>query len=50
MGTRTQVGWRRAEVLEYVSKGNSQTEIAGILQVDLSIISRDISYLRQQAK
>ncbi len=33
-----------------ISKGNSQTEIAGILQVDLSIISRDVSYLRQQAK
>jgi predicted transcriptional regulator len=33
-----------------ISKGNSQTEIAGILEVDLSIISRDISYIRQQAK
>jgi hypothetical protein len=33
-----------------LSKGNSQTEIAGILQVDLSIISRDVSYLWQQAK
>jgi transcriptional regulator len=45
-----QVEWRRAKVLELTSKGNSQTEIAGILKVDLSIISRDISYLRQQAK
>ena len=37
-------------MLEMISKGNSQTEIAGILQVDLSIVSRDVSYLRQQAK
>ncbi len=50
MSTKTQVEWRRAKVLEMISKGNSQTEIAGILQVDLSIISRDVSYLRQQAK
>jgi hypothetical protein len=50
MSTKTQVEWRRAKVLELTSKGNSQTEIARSLQVDLSIISRDISYLRQQAK
>src|SRR2546426_12702896 len=50
MSTKTQVEWRRAKVLELTSKGNSQTEIAKTLQVDLSIISRDISYLRQQAK
>jgi hypothetical protein len=42
-----QVEWRRAKVLELTSKGNSQTEISGILHVDLSIISRDISFLRQ---
>ena len=50
MSTKAQVEWRRAKVLEMISKGNSQTEIAGILQVDLSIVSRDVSYLRQQAK
>jgi predicted transcriptional regulator len=50
MSTKTQVEWRRARVLEMISKGNSQTEVAGILQVDLSIVSRDVSYLRQQAK
>ncbi len=50
MSSKTQVEWRRAKVLEMISKGNSQTEIAGILQVDLSIISRDVSYIRQQAK
>ena len=43
MSTKTQVEWRRPKVLEMISKGNSQTEIAGILQVDLSIISRDVS-------
>ena len=45
-----QVEWRRAKVLELLSKGASQSEIARILQVDLSIISRDVYYLRQQAK
>jgi hypothetical protein len=50
MSTRTQVEWRRSKVFELISKGNSQTEIAGLLHVDLSIISRDVSYLRQLAK
>ena len=50
MSTKTQVEWRRTKVLEMISKGYSQAEIAGILQVDLSIVSRDVSYLRQQAK
>jgi hypothetical protein len=33
-----------------LSKGNSQSEIAKVLQVDLSIISRDVDHLRQWAK
>ena len=33
-----------------MSKGNSQSEIAKVLQVDLSIISRDVDHLRQWAK
>jgi hypothetical protein len=38
-----QVEWRRAKVLELLSKGNtSQSEIARVLQVDISIISRDV--------
>ena len=45
-----QLEWRRSEVLELLSKGNSQSEIAKTLQVDLSIISRDVYFLRQQAK
>lgn len=28
MSSKTQVEWRRAKVLEMISKGNSQTEIA----------------------
>ncbi|MFL6315308.1 MAG: hypothetical protein ACJ73C_01030, partial [Nitrososphaeraceae archaeon] len=43
--------WRRAKVMELPSKGESnQSEIARILQVDKSIVCRDIAYLRQQAK
>jgi hypothetical protein len=41
----------RAKVLELMSKGETnQSEIARILQVDRSIICRDVAYLRQQAK
>jgi hypothetical protein len=50
MSTKTQVEWRRAKVLELLSKGDSQSDIAKTLQVDLSIISRDVYFLRQQAK
>jgi hypothetical protein len=45
-----QVEWRRNKVLELLSKGDSQSEIAKVLQVDLSIISRDVYYLRQHSK
>jgi hypothetical protein len=46
-----QVEWRRAKVLELMSKGETnQSEIARILQVDRSIVCRDAAYLRQQAK
>jgi hypothetical protein len=45
-----QVEWRRNKVLELLSKGDSQSDIAKVLQVDLSIISRDVYFLRQQAK
>src|SRR3982750_3905026 len=50
MSTKMQVDWRRAKVLELLSKGDSQSEIAKTLQVDLSIISRDVYFLRQQSK
>jgi transcriptional regulator len=45
-----QVEWRRNKVLELLSKGDSQSEIAKVLQVVLSIINRDVYFLRQQAK
>jgi hypothetical protein len=50
MSTKMQVEWRRAKVLELLSKGDTQSEIAKTLQVDLPIISRDVYFLRQQAK
>ena len=50
MSTKMQVEWHRANVLELLSKGDSQTEIAKLLQVDTSIISRDVYFLRQQDK
>jgi predicted transcriptional regulator len=42
--------WRRTKVLELSSKGQSQVEIARILQISEPTISRDFAYLRQQAK
>jgi hypothetical protein len=53
MSTKMQqiIEWRRAKVMELLSKGESnQSEIARILQVDKSIICRDIAYHRQEAK
>jgi hypothetical protein len=54
MSTKMQqqiIEWRRAKVMELLSKGESnQSEIARILRVDKSIICRDIAYIRQQAK
>jgi hypothetical protein len=45
------IEWRRTKVMELLSKGeNNQSEMARTLQVDKSIICRDIAYLRQQAK
>jgi hypothetical protein len=45
-----QIEWRRAKVLELSSQGYSQIEIATNLQMDKSIISRDLAYLRQRAQ
>lgn len=49
-GTKQQIEWRRNQVLELSSKGYTQSEIANTLQVNVSTISRDISFLRDQAK
>jgi hypothetical protein len=45
------IEWRRAKVMELLSKGeNNQSELARILQADKSIVCRDIAYPRQQSK
>src|ERR687887_773551 len=45
-----QVEWRRRQVFELSSKGQSQTEIARTLQISESTISRDLDLLIQQSK
>jgi hypothetical protein len=45
-----QIEWRRNQVLELSSKGHNQTEIARILQIDKSLVSRDMVFLRHQAQ
>src|SRR5919199_561213 len=50
MSTKMQVEWRRRQVFELSSKGQSQTEIARTLQISESTISRDLDYLRQRSK
>jgi hypothetical protein len=44
-----QIDWRRDRVLELSSQGFSQSDISTALQVDRSIISRDVAYLRRQS-
>ncbi len=50
MTRRNQLEWRRVKVQELLVKGKSQSQIAIEMQVDKSIISKDVSYLRLQAK
>ena len=50
MSTKTQVEWRRRNVFELSSKGQSQVDIARTLQISESTISRDLDYLKQQSK
>lgn len=51
MSTKAQqIDWRRETVLRLFSQGLTQSEIATVLHVDKSIISRDVAYLRQQAQ
>ena len=49
-GNPQQIEWRHSQVLELSSKGYHQSDIARKLQLDKSIISRDIAHLRTQAK
>jgi hypothetical protein len=41
---------RRSKVLESPSQGRNQNDIARLLQINQSTISRDLSILRQEAK
>ena len=45
-----QIEWRRDRVLELSSQGFSQTDIATVLHVAKSIISKDMARLKQQAR
>lgn len=45
-----QLEWRRSKVLELLSQGNNQAEISRILKVGTATISRDIFFLRREAK
>jgi hypothetical protein len=45
-----QIQWHRTKVLELSSQGNTQSDISKTLHAGEATISRDISYLRQQAK
>jgi transcriptional regulator len=48
--TDKQIQWRRTKVLELSSQGNTQSDIAKTLHVGEATVSRDISYIRQQAQ
>jgi transcription initiation factor TFIIIB Brf1 subunit/transcription initiation factor TFIIB len=46
-----QIDWRRAKVLVLMSKGETnQSEIAKTLQVDRSVISKDVAILREHSR
>lgn len=47
---KNNVQWRRNKVLELASQGRSQHDIAKLLHINQSTISRDLSILRQEAK
>jgi hypothetical protein len=46
-----QIDWRRTKVLEMMSKGETnQSEIARVLKVDKSVISKDVAILKEQSR
>ncbi len=47
---RDRIDWRRSKVRELSSQGNSQREIAQVLQVSNGTVNKDLFILRQQAK
>jgi len=44
------ITWRRSQVLELYSTGKTQTEIVNILRVSPATVSKDLSFLRRQAR
>jgi hypothetical protein len=44
------IDWRRSIVIEGISKGKTQSEIAGLLSVGIGTVNRDISWFRAQAR
>ena len=50
MNGKRQAEWRRNQVLELTSKGHSQAEISNILQISVSTVSRDLLFIREEAK
>jgi hypothetical protein len=50
--TKTQrelVEWRRAQVIQLISKGKNLTQTAEILKIDVSTVCRDYQYIRENA-
>jgi hypothetical protein len=45
-----QIEWRRSQVLELSSEGYNQREIAQKVQIDKSVVNRDILFWRKQAR
>jgi hypothetical protein len=45
-----QIEWRRNKVYNYLVKGVTKSEIAELLQVSNATITKDIAYLRKEAR
>ena len=45
-----QIGWRRSQVLELSSQGQTERQIATVLQVGKTTVHKDLAYLCRQAK
>ena len=45
-----QIEWRRNKINELSVKGFSQSEIVRMLDIDKSVVSRDIIFLKEEAK
>ncbi len=45
-----QIEWRRNKINELSVKGFSQSEISRMLEIDKSIVSKDITFLKEEAK